>query len=78
MSQAVCASATPRRIGNVRRIGSEDRRHRKLVDAEPLIEWRSKYTLLADGTTPSRTIDNTMRSPDHVADEIVAFVRDLG
>jgi thymidylate kinase len=63
---------------NVRRIVSEERRHRKLVDAEALIEWRSKYTLLTDNTTPSRTIDNTARTPDQVADEIVMFVRDLG
>jgi hypothetical protein len=63
---------------NVRRIVSEERRHRKLFDAEPLIEWRSKYTLLTDNTTPSRTIDNTARTPDQVADEIVMFVRDLG
>jgi thymidylate kinase len=61
---------------NVRRVGSEDRRHRKMIDPEPLIEWRSKYTLLADGAARSLTIDNSSRSPDQVADEIVAFARD--
>jgi hypothetical protein len=59
---------------NVRRIASEDRRDRKMTDPVPLIEWRSTLTLLTDGSVPSLTIDNTNRSPDHVADEIVAFV----
>ena len=31
---------------NVRRIASEGRRHRKLTDPVPLIEWRSTLTLL--------------------------------
>jgi shikimate kinase len=60
---------------NVRRIASESRRHRKLTDPAPLIEWRSTFTLLTDGSVPSLTIDNTNRGPDHVADEIVEFVR---
>jgi predicted kinase len=60
---------------NVRRIASESRRHRKLTDPAPLLEWRSTLTLLTDGSVRSLTIDNTDRSPDEVADEIVAFVR---
>jgi thymidylate kinase len=60
---------------NVRRIASESRRDRKLTDPAPLIEWRSTFTLLTDGSVPSVAIDNTNRSPDQVADEIVAFVR---
>ena len=60
---------------NVRRIASEDRRHRKMTDPAPLIEWRSTLTLLTDGSVRSLTIDNTNLSPDRVADEIVAFVR---
>ncbi len=60
---------------NVRRVRSEERRHRKLIDPEPLIEWRSKYTLLTDGATASLTIDNSSRGPEQVADEIVAFAR---
>ena len=60
---------------NVRRIASEGRRHRKLTDPAPLIEWRSKFTLLTDGSVPSLTIDNTNWSPAQVANEIVEFVR---
>jgi thymidylate kinase len=60
---------------NVRRIQSEGRRDRKLTDPVPLIEWRSTWTLLTDSSVRSLTIDNTDRSPDHVADEIVRFVR---
>ena len=60
---------------NVRRIASESRRHRKLTDPAPLIEWRSTFTLLTDGSVPSLMIDNTNRGPDLVADEIVEFVR---
>ena len=62
---------------NVRRIASEGRRHRKLTDPEPLLEWRSTLTLLTDGSVRSLAIDNTNRSPDQVADEIVAFVRQI-
>lgn len=62
---------------NVRRIASESRRHRKLTDPLPLIEWRSTMTLLTDGSVRSLAIDNTNRSPDHVADEIVGFVRQI-
>jgi hypothetical protein len=40
-----------------------------------LIEWRSEYTLLTDDAVPSVTIDSSTRTPDEVADEIVAFVR---
>ncbi len=57
---------------NVRRVCSEDRRDRKMIDPQPLIEWRAQYTLLTDETIPSLRIDNTGRSPDHVAQEIVA------
>jgi hypothetical protein len=60
---------------NVRRIASESRRHRKLTDPAPLIEWRSRLTLLTDASVRSLTIDNTNRSPDAVAKEIVGFVR---
>ena len=60
---------------NVRRIASESRRHRKLTDPAPLIEWRSTMTLLTDDSVRSLTIDNTNRSPDQVATEIVGFVR---
>ena len=60
---------------NVRRIASEGRRDRKLTDPMPLIEWRSTLTLLTDGLVRSLTIDNTNRSPDEVADEIVEFIR---
>jgi predicted kinase len=60
---------------NVRRLASEDRRHRKLTDAVPLIEWRSTLTLLTDESVKSLTIDNTSLSPDQAAYEIVAFVR---
>jgi shikimate kinase len=60
---------------NVKRIASESRRHRKLTDPAPLIEWRATLTLLTDGSVPSLTIDNTNRGPDQVADEIVEFVR---
>ena len=63
---------------NVRRIASEGRRHRKLTDPVPLIEWRSTLTLLTDDSVRSLTIDNTNRSPAQVADEIVAFVRQAG
>lgn len=62
---------------NVRRIESEGRRHRKLTDPAPLIEWRSKFTLLTDASVRSLTIDNTNRSPDEVANEIVRFVRGI-
>ena len=62
---------------NVRRIASEDRRHRKMTDPAPLIEWRSTLTLLKDGSVRSLTIDNTDRGPDDVADEIVEFVRQI-
>ena len=62
---------------NVRRIASESRRDRKLTDPMPLIEWRSTLTLLTDGSVRSLTIDNTNRTADHVADEIVAFVRKI-
>ena len=60
---------------NVRRIASESRRDRKLTDPAPLIEWRSTLTLLTDSSVRSLAIDNTHRSPEHVADEIVRFVR---
>jgi hypothetical protein len=60
---------------NVRRIASEDRRDRKMTDPVRLIEWRSTLTLLTDGSVPSLTIDNTNRSPDQVADDIVGLVR---
>lgn len=60
---------------NVRRIASESRRDRKLTDPVPLVEWRSALTLLTDGSVRSLAIDNTNRSPDQVADEIVGFVR---
>ena len=60
---------------NVRRIASEGRRYRKLTDPAPLIEWRSKFTLLTDASVRSITIDNTDRSPDHVANEIAGFIR---
>lgn len=62
---------------NVRRIASEGRRHRKLTDPLPLIEWRSTLTLLVDRSVRSLTIDNTNLSPDQAADEIVKFVRSL-
>lgn len=62
---------------NVRRIESESRRHRKMTDPAPLIEWRSTLTLLTDASVRSLTIDNTNRNPDQVADEIVAFVRQV-
>lgn len=55
---------------NIRRISSEERRHRKMVDPAPLIEWRSKYTLLADESVPSLTIDNSDRGAEEVAAEI--------
>jgi thymidylate kinase len=60
---------------NVRRITSESRRDRKLTDPVPLLEWRSTFTLLTDGSVPSLGIDNTNRGPEEVADEIVKFVR---
>ena len=60
---------------NVRRIASEARRDRKLTDPVPLIKWRSTLTLLTDNSVRSLTIDNSHRSPDHVANEIVGFVR---
>ena len=60
---------------NVRRIASEGRRDRKLTDPEPLLEWRSTLTLLTDGAVRSLAIDNTNRTPDQVADQIVSFVR---
>ena len=62
---------------NVRRIASEGRHHGKLTDPEPLIQWRSTLTLLTDSTVRSLVIDNTNRSPDQVADEIVGFVRQI-
>ena len=62
---------------NVRRIASKGRHHGKLTDPMPLIEWRSTLTLLTDGSVRSLTIDNTNRSPDQVADEIVGFVRGI-
>jgi thymidylate kinase len=60
---------------NIRRLRSEERRHRKLVDPEPLIEWRSRYTLLTDDTTRSLGLDTSGRKPDQVADDIIAFAR---
>jgi len=60
---------------NVKRISSEERRDRKMTDPIPLIEWRSTLTLLMDNSVRSLAIDNTHRSPEHVANEIVAFVR---
>lgn len=63
---------------NVRRVRSEERRHRKMIDPQPLIEWRSRYTLLTDDETPSLTVDNSSRTVDQAADEIVAFVRARG
>ena len=60
---------------NVRRIASEGRRHRKLDDPAPLIEWRSKLTLLTDDSVRSLALENTSLSPDLAADEIVKFVR---
>ena len=63
---------------NVRRIASDGRRHRKLTDAVPLIEWRSTLTLLTDDSARSITIDNTNLSPDQAADAILAFVRPSG
>ena len=62
---------------NVRRIASEGRRHRKLTDPRPLIEWRSTLTLLTDRSVRSRTIDNTNLSPEQAADKIVVFVRQI-
>ena len=58
----------------VRRLQSERRRHRKMIDPKPLVEWRSKYELLTDDTVPSLTVDNTSLTPDAAADEIVTFV----
>jgi thymidylate kinase len=55
---------------NIRRISSEERRHRKMVDPAPLIEWRSKYTLLADESVPSLTIDTDTRGAAEVAEGI--------
>jgi cytidylate kinase len=60
---------------NVRRIASEGRRHRKLTDPSPLIEWRSTLTLLVDRTVRTLNLDNTNLSPEQAADEIVKFVR---
>lgn len=62
---------------NVRRIASERRHHSKLTDPAPLIEWRSTLTLLRDRSVRSLSIDNTNRSPEQVADEIVGFVRQI-
>lgn len=62
---------------NIRRIASEGRRDRKMTDPAPLIEWRSTLTLLTDISVRSLTIDNTNRSPDQVANEIVSFVRGI-
>jgi shikimate kinase len=62
---------------NVRRLGSEDRRHRKMIDPIPLTEWRAQYTLLTDDATHSLRVDTTERSPEQAADEIVAFVRTI-
>jgi thymidylate kinase len=62
---------------NVRRIASESRRHRKVTDPVAFIEWRSRFTLLTDGSVRSLTLDNTNRSPDQAADEIVSFVRQV-
>jgi hypothetical protein len=45
------------------------------VDPEPLIEWRSRYTLLTDDTTRSLGLDTSGRKPDQVADDIIAFAR---
>ena len=61
---------------NTRRIQSDDRRFRKLVDVEPLIEWRSQYTLLTDSTVPTHVVDNSALSPEEAASQIAAFVRD--
>jgi cytidylate kinase len=62
---------------NVRRIASEGRHHGKLTDPAPLIQWRSTLTLLTDRSVRSLVIDNTNRSPEQVADEIVGFVRQI-
>ena len=62
---------------NIRRIASEGRRHRKLTDPAPLIEWRSRWTLLIDASVRSITIDNTNRSAEQVANEIAGFVRGI-
>ena len=62
---------------NVRRMTSEDRRQRKLIDPAPLIEWRLQLTLLVDDSVRSLTIENTGLSPGQAADEIVAFLRRL-
>lgn len=60
---------------NIKRIASESRHHGKLTDPVPLIEWRSRFTLLTDAAVRSLTIDNTNRTPDQVANEIVGFVQ---
>lgn len=62
---------------NVRRIASAGRHHSKLKDPAPLIEWRSTLTLLTDASVRSLVIDNTNRSPEHVANEIAGFVRKI-
>ena len=46
-----------------------------LTDPVPLIKWRSTLTLVTDNSVRSLTIDNSHRSPDQVANEIVGFVR---
>lgn len=60
---------------NVRRIASDGRRHRKLTETAPLIEWRSELTLLTDDSVRTLALENTNLSPDQAADAIVAFVR---
>lgn len=60
---------------NVRRIASEDRRHRKLSEPASLLEWRSSLTLLTDDSVRSLALDNTELSADQAGDAIVAFVR---
>jgi hypothetical protein len=62
---------------NIRRVQSADRRHRKLVIPDPLIDWRSKFTLLTGDGEAALTVDTTLLGPEQAADQIVAHVRRL-
>ena len=63
---------------NVRRVqGKERANNYKITDPEPLISWRSDFSLIMDDAAHWREIDNTTLTPEAAADAIIAFVKEV-
>ena len=63
---------------NVRRVQGQERANNyKIIDPEPLISWRSNFSLIMDDAAHWREIDNTTLTPEAAADAIIAFVKEV-